>query len=147
MRDKRWFFFLIFIFLVTGCRPTVRSASTIDTSMVIVYQKEGGFAGQSQEWEIFPDGRINAPGGAELTAEQQDTTDVFTAAASDKIQNLADSYVPEDNCCDKFVYTIVIKTGNDEKSIETSDDVEQPPELTDFLSEIDQLITRATTAD
>ena len=147
MRVKSWFLFIIVVLLTTACGPAVRSVSGVSTDIVIIYQREGGFAGTSQEWVIYPDGSIEAPGEQELTADRDDTSALLALTADDEISDLDDSYVPQDDCCDKYIYTITIKVGDQEKTIRSSDGADQPEELTDLLAAIEELIAKAATVE
>ncbi len=141
---KTWFTLIILILLVPACRPkTTRTQSQATADMVIIYQREGGFAGLAEQWTIHPGGSISAPREQELEGDEDETTTVFTLAASEETEKLEASYVPDDNCCDKFIYTITIQTGDEEQIIETSDDVQQPQHLTDLMTAIDNLIAGA----
>ena len=147
MRVKSWFLFIIVVLLTTACGPAIRSVSGVSTDIVIIYQREGGFAGTSQEWVIHPDGSIEAPGERELAADPDDTSALLALTTDDEISDLGDSYVPQDDCCDKYFYTITIKVGDQEKTIRSSDGADQPEELTDLLAAIEELIAKAASVE
>lgn len=140
---KIWFALLISLLIIPACRQDDQSQSQAAVDMVIIYQREGGFGGLTDQWTIHPDGSIVAPREQELKGDEEGTAAVFSLASSAETEKLAASYVPDDNCCDKFIYTITIQTGDQEQTIETSDDVQQPQHLTDLLTAIDGLIADA----
>ncbi|MDX1412917.1 MAG: protealysin inhibitor emfourin [Candidatus Promineifilaceae bacterium] len=143
MGKRFWLILQFIVFLGTACGPAVRSASSIPTDVVIVYQQEGGFAGITKEWIILPDGTITAPGEEILTAEPNEIEELMNMSTSDDIFALKDTYVPKDHCCDQFIYTVTITDGAEEKTIRTSDGIQQPEELTELLTVIQQVIADA----
>lgn len=147
MHKKSWLILLIIVLLGAACNPAVRSESIATADDVIIYQREGGFAGLSQEWTIYSDGTVYAPGEQELAADPDDIAELLSLSTSAEVSALDGSYVPKDNCCDKNIYTVTITDGDQEKTIRTTDDAQQPEELTELLAAIEELIANASTAE
>ncbi len=144
IRVKTHFILLIIGLLgLAACRPGAAPVPGVSTDIVITYQREGGIAGITQEWIIFPDGRIIGPGDQEMTVPPQDVIALLAKAAAVESSSLQKSYVPEDACCDLFIYTIIVKVGDQETMIRTSDGAEQPEQITSLLSDIENLILMA----
>ena len=61
--------------------------------------------------------------------------------------DLQDSYIPESDCCDQYTYTITIKIGEQEKTVQTSDGSDHPEQLTAVLVAIEDLISAAETLE
>ena len=59
MNIRIWFiWFLSGLLGLVACGPDVTAVKGVATDIVIVYQREGGFTGITQEWTIHPDGRV-----------------------------------------------------------------------------------------
>jgi len=78
-----------------------------------------------------------------MTVPPQDVIALLAKAAAVESSSLQKSYVPEDACCDLFIYTIIVKVGDQETMIRTSDGAEQPEQITSLLSDIENLILMA----
>ena len=144
MRIKACFIWLLIGLLgLAACGPDAAPVKGVSTDIVITYQREGGVAGITQEWIIYPDGQIIGPGGKEMKAPPKEVIALLAKAAEIESSSLKESYVPENACCDQFIYTVIVKVGNQETKVRTSDGAEQPEQLTSLLTGIEDLLSKA----
>ena len=143
-RVKAHFILLLIGLLgLAACKSDSAPVPGVSTDIVITYQREGGFAGITQEWIIFPDGRIIGPGDQEMMVPSKEVIALLAKAAEVESSSLQKSYVPEDACCDQYIYTVIVKVGDQETMVRTIDGAEQPEQLTSLLSDIENLILMA----
>ena len=118
-------------------------------NMVIIYERDGGFAGTHDEWRFYADGHVEAksekdtarawlPDGAVDNATQRIVANGFL--------DLSDEYMPDTRCCDRFTYRLTVIHDGTPKSVTTMDGAEQPPALAEALAVVQDLIRRATPA-
>jgi len=128
---------------LAACGPDAAPVKGVSTDIKITYQRQGGVTGITQEWEIYPDGRIVGSGGQELQVPPQQVISLLAEAAQLQSSSLQDTYVSDDACCDQFIYTVIVQVGDQETMIQTSDTAEQPEQLTSLLTGIEDLISNA----
>jgi hypothetical protein len=86
---------------------------------------------------IAADGRVtyNGRGAGEarqLSSEQTDA--LLTAVRAADFMSLDESYVPEDTCCDRFLYEITVTFAGQTKTVRTIDAApDQPEGLTQLI--------------
>jgi hypothetical protein len=144
---NHFLFFLLGILFLVGCETVGAPASGISTDSSLTYQREGGLAGINQEWIILPDGRIIAPDGEEMQVPPQEAVDLLSRSAEIEPASTSISYVAGDECCDQFFYTIIIKVGDQEITLQTSDGANHPESITSLIEDIEQLISMAEPAE
>lgn len=138
-----------FIWLLIGllglaaCGPDAAPVRGVSTDIEITYKRQGGIAGITQEWIIYPDGRIIGSEGQELKVPPEQVISLLAEASEIDSSTLQESYVPDNACCDQFIYTIVVKVGDQETMLQTSDGAEQPEQVTSFIISIENLISQA----
>jgi hypothetical protein len=145
MNIRIWFIWLLTGLLgLVACGPQATAVQGVATDIVIIYQREGGFTGITQVWTIYPDGSIlSDPGQNELAIPPERVIDLLAITAEAGFSDMQDSYIPEGNCCDQYTYTITVKLGDQEKSVQTSDGSAHPEQLTVVLAAIEELISMA----
>jgi hypothetical protein len=136
---------LVFVLLfAVACTPIFQSGemgSVLSEETVIVYGRSGGFAGLQQEWTIHADGRIDLPDGSRKQVDAARVQSLFDTIQTANLQTLNESYLPENDCCDLFTYTLTVQTGSNTQTITTMDGASNmPEELTAVFQTIDQLI-------
>jgi Emfourin len=139
---------LILLSLILACGPSTGSGleGTVSSSdAVIIYSREGGFAGVSQEWVIHLDGTINAPAGETLTVSPEAVRELVEIGAETNFANLAGAPTP-DACCDQFVYTLTFSTADQSWSLSTTDSAEQDPVVSELFDMAAALIASAEPA-
>lgn len=151
MNSKLWFSTLFLIVsLLVACAPiSDRNKShqaNVAVETVIIYEREGGIAGISQEWVIHLDGTIDAPGDQKLTVPPEDVQEIVEAGAESDISSLTSESSTPDACCDQFTYTITMVSGDKEWQLMTTDTAEQPEEVSELFIMIEALIAAAEPA-
>lgn len=122
------------------------TASTSDVPQApqdgsITFQRNGGFAGVSEQWIIFLDGHIENLEGERQQVDSEDVQTLFEIIEAEGFFELADSYVPLDTCCDRFTYTITVSIGDKNKSVSTIDaSPTQPAQLQNIIRAINDLL-------
>lgn len=128
---------------LAACGPDPTPVKGVSTDIVITFQREGGFAGINQEWLIFPDGRVIGPGGQEMQAPPEDVIALLAKSAQIESTSMEKSYAPDDACCDKFIYNIIVKVGDQETRIRTTDGADHPDQVSSLFTGIQGLILAA----
>jgi hypothetical protein len=106
---------------------------------IIVYQREGGFAGRSEKWTFYPTGRIVAGDGTEWQVPAEQVKPLFDLAESPDFWNLNDSY-PANACADCYVHTLTVYQKGETKTVTFVEDGDLPATLQQTLDEINKLI-------
>ncbi|MFQ5400496.1 MAG: hypothetical protein ACE5E7_12970 [Anaerolineae bacterium] len=120
---------------------TAASEAAVGESAVIVFKRNGGFAGVDETWTIFSDGTVKGPGGELRTVDPAQVQAVLDIAQTADFMNLADSYLTLDNCCDRFFYSVTIRRGEEVKTVNTVDDApNQPDSLLQVMNAIGELL-------
>lgn len=144
---KRLCFGLILVLVVVACGPAFAPEdveSGLSQETVIVYGRSGGFAGLQQEWTFHANGRIDFPDGSQKQVDAVQIQSLFDTIQTANFPTLNESYLPENDCCDLFTYTVTVQTGSNTQTITTMDGaVNMPEELTAVLQTIDELIQNA----
>lgn len=108
---------------------------------VIVYTREGGFAGVVETWTIHEDGRITTPTGDEETRPAAAAQSLFATFESSGFYALEEEYLPEDPCCDRFTYTLEATDSGREHRVVTMDGVSDAPDvLMSMISETETFL-------
>ena len=113
----------------------------------ITYHRSGGIAGTDDTWIISADGTVSHQGStmgapAQLTAAQM--AELTTAIRAANFMSLEDSYVPENTCCDRYLYEITVTVNGQSKTVQTIDaSPTAPAELTQLVDTLNQLVTSA----
>ncbi len=141
--NNYYLFLVLGVLVLVACNAKDTPASGISEDTSLTYQREGGVTGINQEWTIYPNGRIIAPDGQEMQVSQEATADVLSRSAAIESADLSKSYVADDECCDQFFYTIIIKVGDQETTLHTSDGANHPESITLLIEEIERLIATA----
>lgn len=117
--------------------------------IVIIYERDGGFAGTHHVWRFYADGHVEAQSEKETTRARL-PDEVLDNAAQRIVANgfldLSDEYVPDNRCCDRFTYRLTVIRDGTPKSVTTMDGAVQPPALAEALVVVQDLIRRAAPA-
>lgn len=108
---------------------------------VILYQKSGGFAGVNESWWVYKDGRLRDQTGNEWQLPVQEVETLLASSKQAGLVQTSMNYLPDDYCCDQFVYNLIVR--QDEGNIyqvTTADGLESTPQ------ELFQLLDQVATA-
>ncbi len=154
---------LIVMLWLTACAPAAPAAQPHEVSpfptsewttpssevVLIVFERTGGFAGISEVWRFYEDGRV-------VKIDQHRKTRIATQLPPDVVKeaaqrivgegfmDLADKYMPAKPCCDRFTYRLTIVHTKGVKTVTTMDGVDWPPALAKAMEVVNQLISQTT---
>ncbi len=148
MNRKPWLIgLLLLLSLLVACAPANDNSANrqtgIDIDTIIIYERQGGFAGISQEWVIHLDGSINGPGDQQLAAPPEEVQELVETGVESDLESLASKAAEHDACCDQFTYTLTVVSGDEQWSLRTTDTAEQPREITELFIMVEALIAEA----
>lgn len=135
--------------IVTGlvaCAPAAAPTTSPATpsGLLVQYQLSGGIAGLSETWLIYADGRVEHSGSGSGQARQLSPDQITTVVAAMRAANFAslkESYVPLNQCCDRFLYVITLTLDGQTRTVRTLDAApDEPPALTRLLSVINTIL-------
>lgn len=117
----------------------VRSASDKSTELsegvVITYQMSGGFAGITQQWAIYADGRITRSDGREWQITPAEVEQLLADIKAAGFFDLGDSYMSLNTCCDRFTYVITVNSDDQTKTVTT---IDAAPNIPEGLSKVQE---------
>ena len=136
---------LLSFILFGGCSPQNNDSrqATIESNTVIIYGREGGFTGISQEWVIHLDGSIDGPGDQQLTVPAEDVQEFVGKGMESNFESMAAETANTETCCDQMTYTLTIISGDNEWQLVTTDTADQPKEVTELFIMAQALIDEA----
>jgi hypothetical protein len=117
-----------------------RTPASPDT--FIVYQREGGFAGTSDKWTIYPSGRVVSDDGPEWQVPVEQVAPLLTLVESPGFKELNAKYVPLGVCNDCFTYTLTVYGQGDPQTVTFVDGADWPEPLQQASSAINEVIAR-----
>ncbi len=148
---------------LSACAPTVSPVLPITPSLsplssplepdsasqgvTVVYHRSGGFAGTDDTWTISLDGTVTHQGSMVGSPEQLTKAQMSELATVIRAANFAaleESYVPQNTCCDRYIYEIAVMVNGETKAVRTIDAAPAAPaELTQLIDTLNQLLLPA----
>jgi hypothetical protein len=114
-------------------------------SAVILFHREGGIAGVSEEWTVFADGRVVDAAGNEFQLEPAAVTAMLATIQATGFMELDNSQAPVELCCDRFVYTLTVRLDDRTHSMTMVDGQENvAPALEEAINTVQSAIERLT---
>jgi hypothetical protein len=108
---------------------------------VIVLQRTGGLAGVSEQWSIFPDGRVLTPKGTQSQVDAAQVSALVTALDQAGFFTLQDSYGKNSPCRDCYNYQLSVNDSGRSKTVSFVEGAgDTPPGLTAALKAINELV-------
>lgn len=109
---------------------------------VMLYQKSGGFAGVNESWWVYKDGRLRDQAGNEWQLPAQEVETLLANSKQAGLIQTSINYLPEDFCCDQFVYGLIVRQDDGNiYQVTTADGLESTPqELFQLLEQISIMI-------
>jgi hypothetical protein len=115
---------------------------------VVVFRREGGIAGLSEQWTIFADGRVQDADGNNYEIEPAAVTAMLATIESAGFMELDNSSPPANLCCDRFVYALAVRLGDRVHTMQTVDGAEEVPEgLMSALNAVQSIVERLPPAE
>lgn len=96
-----------------GPRPEV----TVPPGAIIVFQRSGGIAGLDENWIIYSEGRLVSAEGKEWQVDPREIAILASGIEELGFLDLRDSYLEWNSCCDRFSYTLTLKTAGSKKTV------------------------------
>jgi len=126
-----------------GVTPTATDGrAAVFPNTIIVYQREGGLAGDSKQWTFYHTGRIVAGDGTEWQTSADQVKLLFSLAEAPAYWKLNDSYPVASTCADCIVHILTVYQGGKIKKTTITEGAILPEDLQQMLNEVDGLITR-----
>ncbi|WP_420643769.1 hypothetical protein [Candidatus Leptofilum sp.] len=162
MANKRLFFWLAILLLIpfgqSSCTvetahapvdeltetPTAVPTATFAPNTAVVFKRSGGIAGVEEEWTIFTDGRIQTNTTIQPRLSTENVSQLLASLDSTGFFSLSEAYLPEDSCCDRFLYEI---TAVKETTFYTVTTLEDTPDMPESLQQTLRLIQNTLFAD
>ena len=105
--------------------PTISSARKLGGA-VVIYKRSGGLAGISEQWTIFPDGRIVSLDDREFTASAAMVSTLVAKIKALGFFELESASSLPSSCADCFNHQITVDTGGKPTSITVEGSVADP---------------------
>jgi hypothetical protein len=125
--------------------PYPGPAPEIPVGAAILYRRSGGLAGISKEWVIYPNGRIVSQEKKEWQVTEAKVTELLTKLETLGFFELKGKFVPVDQCCDRFLYTLFAQRNEKSNTITVLEAVSDAPQsVWDALATVSQFIDENT---
>lgn len=144
MGRMRFLSIAIFGLLLAACQPA--TPPLLGSDLAIEYHRSGGFEGRDETWLIYGDGRVvyrdnYAETEEEIQVSADAVADLVALMQAEGFFSFQDSYLPENTCCDRFIYEITLHYQGRSKTVVTIDSAEGEPEgLGRILVELNRLL-------
>lgn len=153
-----WFVFVLFLPLLTGCTvntahapedgvaemPTPLATATLAPNTAVIFKRSGGIAGVNEEWIIFTDGRIQTNSSIQPQLTSEEVSQLLSSLESAGFFALNNSYLPDDTCCDRYLYEI---TAVQNTTYHTVNTLENTPDMPEALQQSLRLLETVLFAD
>ncbi|MCP4418744.1 MAG: hypothetical protein GY805_19170 [Chloroflexi bacterium] len=142
MRNQSILLYFLFLFLLAGCSvetahapevelvetATPAPTATFAPNTAVIYKRSGGIAGLNEEWIIFTDGRIQTNTATKPQLSTEQVSQLLNSLETAGFFALDAAYLPEDSCCDRFLYEITAVNNTAYHSVTTIDFTPDMPE-------------------
>lgn len=149
---------ILIVLAVTGCSvetahapetqieptSTVASTPTVSPNTAVVFKRSGGLAGLNEQWTIFANGRVETNTATQPQLSAEDVSQLLSSLATTGFFELDNTYLPEDTCCDRFLYEI---TAVQETTFHSVTTLENTPDMPEALQQSLRLIQNLLFAD
>ncbi len=149
---------ILIVLAVTGCsvetahapetqiEPTSTAASTptVSPNTAVVFKRSGGLAGLNEQWTIFTNGRVETNTATQPQLSAEDVSQLLSSLATTGFFELDNTYLPEDTCCDRFLYEI---TAVQETTFHSVTTLENTPDMPEALQQSLRLVQNLLFAD
>lgn len=123
----------------TQLEPTSTAVPTPTNApnTAVVFKRSGGIGGANEQWTIFTNGRIetNTTTNPQLSVEQ--VSQLLNSLESAGFFELDPTYLPEDTCCDRYLYELTAVQDTTFHSVTT---LENTPDMPEALQQSLRLI-------
>jgi len=110
---------------------------------VIVLERSGGFAGTTEKYTIYPDGRVVAPNGEESMMAEEDVNTLLKDIEDMGFFEMKGSYGMLSTCNDCYTYTLTVQANGEVHTVSAVEGVSgTPDEFWQIIDEVNQLVTQ-----
>jgi len=112
---------------------------------VLVYKRSGGLAGLEEAFTIYEDGRLTSNNEREWQADAQEVEELLEEIEELGFFEMDGTYIPKDQCCDRFSYELSVLDGEEVFTVRTIDAAPGAPnELWFVLDKVQQFVNGQT---
>ncbi|MDQ4076037.1 MAG: hypothetical protein M3220_07300 [Chloroflexota bacterium] len=123
-------------------------ASEEESEGMIVFERSGGFAGITEQWTIYSDGRVVNDKGSVWEVAPGEVQQLLDEIESLGFFDLEGKFIPKDPCCDFFTYVITVRDGDQENTVTTVDIApNMPAALQEVIDKINQFLSNLAVAE
>ena len=150
----------VLVFILAACSPAeaplpaaTRGPSPLESPLpsssppegtFLVYHRTGGLIGVNDTWTVTADGTVSYQGQLSSTPQLLDMAQMAELTAAVRAANfmsLEDSYVPENDCCDRYTHEITVSLAGQTKTVRTVDSSPtEPVGLTQLIQTLNRLL-------
>lgn len=116
---------------------TAVPTATHTPNTAVIFKRSGGLAGVNEEWVLFVDGRIETNTTIQPQLSAEDVSQLLNSLETVGFFQLNNSYLPEDTCCDRFLYEITVLQTS---TFHTVTSLENTPDMPESLQQSLRLI-------
>lgn len=117
------------------------TAPAQEAEIAIVYMRSGGIANLMDEWTVYTDGRVASSDGTARQATPGEVAQLLGEIEALGFFEMNPRYLPRDACCDRFTYSITVRSNGREHTVTTLDAVpDAPPALWQIIEQIGTLV-------
>ena len=121
----------------TGGTATAVPTATFASNTAVIFKRTGGIADLNEEWTIFADGRIETNSAIKPQLSSEQVSQLLNSLESAGFFSLDNSYLPEDSCCDRFLYEVTAVNNTTYHTVTT---LENTPDMPEALQQTVRLI-------
>jgi hypothetical protein len=121
----------------TAEAATAVPTTTFTPNTAVIFKRAGGIAGLNEEWTIFTNGRIESNTAIKPQLSPEQVSQLLNSLQSAGFFSLDNSYLPEDSCCDRFLYEV---TAVNNTTFHTVTTLENTPDMPEALQQTLRLI-------
>lgn len=106
----------------------IKNEPSNQNAPVLVFQQSGGFAGVTNQWALYADGRIEANTGSYSQATPEQVDQLLSEIEQLGFFKLNSRYVPLNTCCDRILYELSVGRDGREHNLTVLDATPDLPE-------------------
>ena len=120
--------------------PTIAPTTTFAPDTAVIFKRSGGIAGVNETWVVFTDGAVETNSTTQPELSAAAVEQLLRSLESSGYFELENSYLPEDTCCDRFLYEITAVQNSTYHTVTT---LEATPDMPEALQQSLRLIQTA----
>lgn len=134
---------------VRAAEPLVDRSGAGLPEAVVTFERSGGIAGDVVKYFIYPDGLVEKRTGLPESSPPVELVGMAPEQVGPFVQDLkelgfvevAGDYVPEETCCDRFFYTVMLRVQDEIYTIQALGDAQETPDAVwEIIDTVEQFI-------